>query len=195
MNSIDYRVIPIENLTINPWEIANRLNVPRDFTSAELNTCFDELKKVVNCRFSAVRVPVKRLCDNRLDCGFGEFTSDTLLKNLKDCKEVFVFAATIGMGVDRLLEKLSRISSAKHFITDALASAMAEALADKAEDILCEGINHRPRFSPGFGDLKIEIQPRLLDFVNAQRLLGITINNSYLMMPMKSVTAFIGIEG
>lgn len=194
MNSIDYRVIPIEELKINPWEVANRLNVPRNFASAEIAECFAELKKVLTCKMSAVRIPIKRLSDNRLDCGFGEFTSGTLLKNLKECKEVFVFAATIGMGVDRLLEKLSRISPAKHFITDALASAVAEALADKAEELLCDGVSHRPRFSPGFGDLSIELQPRILELVNAGRLLGITVNNAYLMAPMKSVTAFIGIE-
>ncbi len=194
MNSIDYRIIPIEELKINPWEIANRLNVPRGFDSAEIDACFAELEKVFNCKMSAVRVPVKRLFDNRLDCGFGEFTSETLLKNLKACNEVFIFAATTGIGVDRLLEKLSLISPARYFITDALASAVAEALADKAEELLCEGISHRPRFSPGFGDLSIELQPRILEFVNAGRLLGITVNNAYLMSPMKSVTAFIGIE-
>ena len=194
MNSIDYRVIPIEELKINPWEVANRLNVPRDFESVEIDECFEEIKKVVNCKMSAVRASVKRFPDNGLDLGFGEFTSATLLKNLKDCKEVFVFAATTGIGVDRLLEKLSRISPARHFITDALASAVAEALADKAEEILCEGVSHRPRFSPGFGDLSIELQPRILEFVNANRLLGITMNNAYLMSPVKSVTAFIGIE-
>ena len=194
MNSIDYRVIPIEELKINPWEVANRLNVPRNFDSDEIDRCFKELKKVINCKISAVRISVKRLSGNRLDCGFGEFSSETLLKNLKDCKEAFVFAATIGMGVDRLLEKLSRISPAKHFVTDALASAVAEALADKAEEILCEGFSHRPRFSPGFGDLSIELQPRILGLVGADRLLGITVNDAYLMAPVKSVTAFIGIE-
>jgi len=195
MNSIDYRVIPTEELKINPWEIANRLNVPRGFDSAEIDGCFKELKKVIKCKISAVRVPVKKLPDNRLDCGFGEFLSETLLKNLKDCKEVFVFAATTGIGVDRLLEKLSRISPAKHFVTDALASAVAEALADKAEELLCEGLSHHPRFSPGFGDLSIELQPRILEVLNAGRLLGITVNDAYLMSPVKSVTAFIGIEG
>ena len=194
MNPIDYKAIPLDELEINPWEVANRLHVSRDFNSDAIDACLDELKKVVACKFSAVRTSIKRMGNDRLDCGFGEFKSATLMKNLKNSSEVFVFAATIGMGVDRLLTKLSATSQAQHFITDALASAIAEALADKTQALLCEGLCHRPRFSPGFGDLTLDIQPRILEFVNAQRLLGITINQSYLMSPVKSVTAFIGIE-
>jgi len=56
-------------------------------------------------------------------------------------------------------------------------------------DILC-----RPRFSPGFGDFGLEHQKAILDLVNAERLLGITVNKSYMMSPMKSVTAIMGIK-
>ena len=120
--------------------------------------------------------------------------SATLIKNLQGCREVFVFAVTLGLGVDRLLTQLSLVSPSKHFITDALASAMAEAAADKAEEIIKGTLACRPRFSPGFGDLSIELQPRILNLLNAQRLLGITTNNSLLMSPGKSVTAIMGIK-
>lgn len=193
MISLDYRTIPIEEISLNPREAANRLKVSTDFRSPEIEKCFLRLKEVASCKFVAARAPLIRFDKNRLDCGFGELESATLIKNLKDSREAFVFAVTIGLGVDRLLARLSAVSQAEHFITDALASALAEAATNKAEELIKNGTLCRPRFSPGFGDLSIELQPRLLGMLNAQRLLGITVNSSYLMSPMKSVTAIMGV--
>ncbi|MCR5275107.1 MAG: Vitamin B12 dependent methionine synthase activation subunit, partial [Clostridiales bacterium] len=49
-------------------------------------------------------------------------------------------------------------------------------------------------FSPGYGDLPIEVQKEFLPLLDAERRLGITLSDSYLMSPSKSVTAIIGIE-
>ncbi len=194
MIAIDYRTIPVEELILNEGETARRLHTAKGFEMEQIDLCLAELKKVVNCKFSAVRTSVKYLDDNRLDCGFGEFKSATLIKNLQGCEEVFIFAATLGMGVDRLLTQLSKVSPAKYFITDALASSMAEAAADKADELVKGDTSCRPRFSPGFGDLSLEVQPKILNLLNAQRLLGITTNNTFLMSPGKSVTAIMGIK-
>ena len=193
MNLIEYSIIPMEEIILNEYETANRLKVSKGFTSAEIEKNLERLKDVVNGRFSATRVLIKRPKEDTLDLGFGEFKSKILAKNLKDSREAFVFAVTLGMGVDRLLTKLSKTSTAEYFITDALASAMAEALMDEAERRVKGEILTRPRFSPGFGDFTIEIQPRILSLLNAQKLLGITVNDSFLMSPVKSVTAVMGI--
>lgn len=195
MNAIDYRIIPIEELHMNEGETARRLHTAKGFDMEIIGECLEELKKVAVCKFSAVRNRVEYLDNEWLDIGFGEFTSATLMKNLQGCKEVFIFAVTLGHGVDRLLNGLSRISPAKYFITDALASSLAEAAADKTDELLRKDILCRPRFSPGFGDLKLDVQPKILEIVNGQRLLGITTNKSYMMSPGKSVTAIMGIKG
>lgn len=194
MIAIDYQIIPTEELVLNDGETARRLHIARGFEMVEIDTCLEELKKAVNVKFSAVCVPVNYRGEDRLDCGFGEFKSATLIKNLQGCKEVFIFAVTLGLGVDRLLTQLSLVSPSKHFICDALASSMAEAAAEKAEEIIKGTLDCRPRFSPGFGDLSLELQPRILDLLNAQRLLGITTNKTFLMSPGKSVTAIMGIK-
>jgi len=192
--AIDYRTIPICELVMNESETARRLHTAKGFEMEQIDECLAELKKVVNCKFSAVRCDVKYFGDDCLDCGFGELKSATLIKNLQGCKEVFVFAVTLGLGVDRLLNQLSLVSPAKHFITDALASSMAEAAADLADDLVKGEILCRPRFSPGYGDLPLEVQPKILNLLNAQRLLGITTNKAFLMSPGKSVTAIMGIK-
>ena len=144
MNAIDYRTIPIDELHMNESETARRLHTAKGFDMEIIDECFEELKKVAACKFSAVRNKVEYLDDERLDIGFGEFKSATLIKNLQGCKEVFIFAVTLGHGVDRLLNGLSRISPAKYFITDALASSLAEAAADKVDKLLRKDILCRP---------------------------------------------------
>ena len=51
----------------------------------------------------------------------------------------------------------------------------------------------RHRFSPGYGDLPLSVQPAFLAALDATRRLGITLTSSFLMVPTKSVTAFVGV--
>ncbi len=194
MNSVIYGKIKFEEIMINSYERAKRLSIAGDFDMKEFDICFNRLKPVVDCKYSAVKVPVNIFDENTLDCGFGQFKSENIIKNLKDSREVFVFGVTLGIGVDRLLNKLSAVSMSEYFITDALSSALAEGAMDKAEELVKDKLPTRPRFSPGFGDFLIENQPNILKLINAERLLGITVNKSYLMSPKKSVTAIMGIK-
>ncbi len=193
MKPIIYGNIKMDEIVINSYERAKRLNVSTAFNMNEFDKCFDRLVNVVECKYSAAKVPVRILGNGILDCGFGEIESKALIKNLKDSREAFVFGVTLGMGVDRLLARLRAVSMSEYFITDALSSAVAEGAMDKAEKLVKGELHTRPRFSPGFGDFVIQNQVRILEIINAQRLLGITINKSYLMSPMKSVTAIMGV--
>ncbi len=193
MNPVSYGIIPTDEIIINSYECAKRLQITNNFNMEEFDKCFERLKTAVDCKYLGTRVPVKRQCGNILDCGFGEFKSEKLAKNLKGCDEVFVFCVTLGLGVDRLLSKLKAISPAEYFITDSLSSALAEGAMDKAETIVKGETLTKPRFSPGFGDFDIRLQPRILEFLNAYRLVGITANESCIMLPMKSVTAVMGV--
>ena len=50
------------------------------------------------------------------------------------------------------------------------------------------------RFSPGYGDLPLDLQPALCAALDAQRRLGLTVTDSLLLNPVKSVTAVIGLS-
>jgi len=124
--------------------------------------------------------------------------SEDLKKNLTGCKAVIIFAATIGSGIDMLIRRYERTSPAKGLIFQGMGAERVEALcdvfnADVDKAAKAAGLKTHPRYSPGYGDLSIDVQPRLLELVDAQRRLGITLNDSYLMSPSKSVTAIIGI--
>ncbi len=182
-----------EAMALNPREAALRLGCPAD-TVAIADECLAALRQAVLCRYAYCRLPVTHPQDGVTDLGFGALPSSDLIKNLQDCREAFLFAVTLGAGVDRLLLRLSRLSPARHFVTDALASALAEAACDLAEEAITEGVPCRPRYSPGYGDLSLAVQPAILSALNAEKLLGITLSDTFLMSPAKSITCIIGIQ-
>ena len=188
-----YGTISAEDVSLNPTETALRLKTEKGYSNDLIEECFKELKENVNLRYISARVKID-FEYNKFDLGFGEFESKSLEKNLNGCSEAFVFLITLGYECDRLLNKLSFLSPAKHFICDALASSFAESVCDKAEEIIKENIKCRVRFSPGYGDLPLAVQPKLLEMLNAQKLCGITINDSLLMSPSKTITCIMGIE-
>lgn len=186
--------VPTAEIPINRNEAAVRLKVKRDFKDASVDECKKELESVINYRFAYVKTPVRFFEDDFCDMGFGRIQSRDLCRALGGCKEAFVMGATVGIAVDRLIAKYALISPAKHFITDALASAAAESLCEYVDDFL-RGKGSKPmRYSPGYGDLTLGVQPDVLKMIDAENTLGIVLNSSLLMTPMKSVTAVMGVN-
>ena len=124
---------------------------------------------------------------------FGEIESESLRKNLEGCKSAFVFAATSGNAVDRLILRRTKLSAADGFITDCIASSGIEVFCDFINDEMKKGRKLKPRFSPGYGDVSLCCQGEILSFLDAYRKIGITLTEAYLMSPIKSVTAIVGI--
>ena len=134
-----------------------------------------------------------------LDAGSGQIdmqhlnvTSRSLAANLDGCKEAVVFTATVGPTIDRMIKKYNKLDPVKALFMQALGAERAETLCN----MFCNSFPQklRPRFSPGFGDLTLEIQPQVLAVTNARKNLAITLDGGFLMSPSKSVTAFVGVE-
>lgn len=192
MTDRGYGKIEAKELKLDPAETAARLGTSMNYSDSLTEDCLRELIKAVECKFAWVKVPVY-IKEINIDLGFGEFLSRDLAKNLSGCREAFIFAVTLGMGAERLLIKEEMLSPARHFVTDALASSLAEAACDEAEKRIKGGLKCKPRFSPGYGDLPLEIQPGVLGVLDAKNKLGINLNSALLMIPTKSITAIMGI--
>lgn len=184
------RTIDAEALCPDPIELRARLmsRIPIEGTEKYQQA----LRHAIDCRYSYQRVAIRRE-GNTLDLGFGCFESESLSKRLEGCREAFLFAVTLGLGVDRLLMRLSASDPTGHFITDAYASALADAACDLAEQELAQGLSCIRRYSPGYGDLSLSLQQPLLDFLQGRQL-GITLTKNWLMVPTKSITAIMGIK-
>lgn len=163
-------------------------------TLALLDSCEQELLAVLRPRVCWARVPLSFPAPFTVDAGFGPVESVSLSKHLTGCHSALLFAATIGIGADRLIQRWSRLRPSRSAVIDALASAAVESWCDAAEADLTksEGL-HCDRFSPGYGDFAIHHQRDIAQRLDLMRHLGLTLTESLLMMPSKSVTAVIGL--
>ena len=183
-----------EEIRINQNELALRLKTGREYESELLEKCRKRFNETVSYRCACIRIPVDLSEENVCKFDFAQVHSKNLYRNLQGCKEVFVLAVTTGIAVDRLLARLNITSQAEHFVTDGLSSAAIESFCDYVSDILSENLKCASRFSAGYGDFSIEFQKPLLDRLSAAETLGITLNSAYLMTPVKSITAIMGIK-
>ena len=117
--------------------------------------------------------------------------SNALLKVAVDSEFCFILVCTLGIGVDRLIEKHSRLSPTNAFMLDALSDAYIEALCDCAEGELTFGFEKHTRFSPGYSDLELSFGERIIKALDAERTLGIKLTDSGMMIPKKSVNAIV----
>lgn len=184
--------IPAKDIVMDPFEAARRLGVARGYTDEAMEEGIRQVKETARCRYCYMLTPVFLGESGRCDVGFGQFISFDLSKNLQNCTSAYVFAVTLGAGIDRLIARQKVISRAKMFIVDALSSAFAESFCDAVDCLLREGKKCRSRFSPGYGDLPLNVQPQLLRAVEASKI-GIALNDSLLMSPWKSITAVMGV--
>lgn len=126
-------------------------------------------------------------------------TGKGISRHLDGCELACLVAVTLGMENERLLARAQAQGMLDGLLMDACSSSMAEGAA-RAASALAEPLAHEAgliatrRFSPGYGDLPLEVQPAFLDALDARRLLGIHVGPSQLMTPMKSVTAIIGLK-
>lgn len=112
--------------------------------------------------------------------------------------EAYALLATLGMGVDLLIRRMAVTDSALAAAVSACASAYIDEYIDdvlkaEGERLLRErGEFFTPRFSPGYGDMPLSMQPALLLWLGAEKL-GVYLTETFFMIPEKSVSAFLGI--
>ena len=128
-----------------------------------------------------------------------EIRSRDLSRNLRGCDSVYLMGATLGLGPDRLMARaaVNRISRA--VILQAAAAAMIETWCDEVSrkmigEAAALGLYCRPRFSPGYGDFPLEYQKDFAQILRLQKEIGVSLTQSLLMIPSKSVTAVVGLS-
>lgn len=183
-------------INIDPKEVAVYLGYyssKTDETTADLTClCTDEFLKCANFIACFEKVPVT-INNSTVDLGFMTVNSTSLAKNLDGCDYAYITAATTGVDAHRLIEKNSIISPLKGIVTDCIGSAAIESFCDKINLSLENPDFLRPRFSPGYGDLPLECQKDIIEFLQTKKNIGMSLTESLMMVPVKSVTAIIGI--
>ena len=108
--------------------------------------------------------------------------------------EVVFLCGTIGAEFDAWQRRLSVLSAADALLSQQIGLAAVEKVMDELESkakaqVEVEGRKLLPRKSPGYGDLPIELSRTILNELDAPRKIGVSITDSNLLVPSKSVTA------
>ena len=185
---------------VNPWEVLRYLGAGQGETPAEL------LETVRRCgaELQAAARPkaVWRFFDLKgttLEGTNLALTGQDIQRHLTDCHQCVLMAATLGADVEQLLMHVQVSDMARALILDSCASAAVENLCDNLEadlrtQVEAEGCYLTDRFSPGYGDFSIEHQRDIARELDTARRLGLTVTESLMLAPMKSVTAVIGVS-
>ncbi len=114
---------------------------------------------------------------------------EDIKKHVAGADEILLLVGTLGIGVDIEIKKAQAVDMARAAVLDACAAAFIEQYMDK---MMPEGLPSNMRYSPGYGDYPLSVQPQLLKAAKAFKI-GISVLDSYMLVPSKSVTAIVGI--
>ena len=122
-----------------------------------------------------------------------------IARHLEKSEKCAVLCATLGSEIEMKINYYSKTELLKSVISDACASTLIEALCDYAEALIKteaekNGFFITSRYSPGYGDFEISVQKDLLNLIEAPKKIGVTVTDSFIMLPRKSVSAVIGFQ-
>lgn len=170
------------------------MNLPADI-DADIERCSEIIMKEIVPRTIWKRFDL--LEDGTVAGTSVHFAGSDIWKLLNGCKSVILMAATLGSEVESLVRRYQVKSPADAVILDACASAAIESVCDD----LCNqiAVEIRPlyltdRFSPGYGDMPLSQQTEIFQLLDITKRIGVSLTDSWLMVPQKSVTAIIGLS-
>lgn len=164
-------------------------NSPPDAATAELlDKAYAELSAAVSPHYCC------KICE--MSDASGLLRGDDVIRHLANSSRVILFAATLGSGADKVIRTAEIRNMAYALVLDALASAMTEEFCDTSEKEMHDksGGFFTWRYSPGYGDYPLDVQSDIIRFLNADKLIGLTVTESNILIPRKSVTAVIGVS-
>lgn len=148
-------------------------------------------------RITAVAVPRWRW----VECSISALplSGQDIFRHLEGCDRMVMLCATLGISADREILRAERTSMLTALALDAAAGDAIEKICDYAEDEMRmhygeQGFYLTGRYSPGYGDLPLTLQPEILRHCDAPRRIGLTVTPTNILTPRKSVTALLGVS-
>ncbi len=123
---------------------------------------------------------------------------DAIRAHLSPAVETAAMAATLGVQLEQAIRRYEYTDLTYALLLDAAATQLIEEVCDQAEAEIAaaaaaRGLKTNFRFSPGYGDLPLSVQPILLNLLSAGRTIGLSCTDRCILTPRKSVTAFLGL--
>ena len=181
-----------------------KVAVPDEQVSTLIKAAADEMLDVIQPQSVCEKFDLTVEYDEKKDFGLVTFSDVTikskdLARNLRSCSQIVLFAATLGPQCDQLIRRAQVKDQVKAAVFQATGAMYIEKCVDLLnenikQDAEAQGKTTRPRFSPGYGDLSLDVQKSFFRLLPCQRI-GLTLMDTLVMSPEKSVTAFVGVMG
>lgn len=170
-----------------------KTSLPDEQISILIDECIRELFNVISPQAVYEFFDLETVFPHTVHFADVEIISVDLARNLHGCKRVALLAATIGPQVDAVIRRCQTLNPAKASVMQAAGAMYIEKFVDLVNDEIKKVVRgkSKPRFSPGFGDVSLEVQKDFFRLLPCARI-GLTLMDSLIMSPEKSVTAFVG---
>lgn len=193
------------DILLNRNEIFRYLGYKKDIPDEKINLiiedCIVEATKLVSCKYTYNTYDMEILNQNEIKVLATNciFKGNNITKHLGECEKIVVMAATIGIQIDRNIKLLENTDMTKAVVFNAVSTTYIEELCDYVQSeiqskYLKEGYSITNRYSPGYGDFNILQQIDIGNLLKTNTTIGLTITNTGLSIPFKSVTAIIGLH-
>ena len=124
--------------------------------------------------------------------------SADLARIMARSRECWVLAVTLGPETDRRILLAQKRDMLEGMALDACASVRVDALCEEVEGVILRKLRQGEfptmRFSPGYGDAPLSASEEIIGLLDATRRIGLAMTRSYMMTPVKSITALIGVS-
>ncbi len=170
--------------------------VPDGALAARVAELRDEALTIIRPAHIGRRFPIQ---DGNIVSGSVRLAvAGTLAKHLVGCRSAYLACGTLGAGFDAFQRRVSATSGADALIVQAIGAALIEKLMDDVEAEIRRELQPNEtlvsRYSPGYGDFPLTAQRELLLLLDAPRKVGVSLTDTLLMVPSKSVSAIIGVK-
>lgn len=176
-----------------------RATPPEADVSALMEKAASEMQAVMKAQAVFEIYDLSVVSTSSTTVSFADVTlqSQDLGRNLAGCSKVALLAATIGPQVDALIRRHSSLDPVYASILQATGAMYIEELVDLVNSEIkkiaeAQGLKTKPRYSPGYGDVSLEVQKDFFRLLPCTRI-GLTLMDTLIMAPEKSVTAFVGL--
>lgn len=185
-----------------------KTSLPDQQISTLIDECIRELYSLISPQAVYDFFDLKTDFPHTVSFADVEIISVDLARNLHGCTRVALLASTIGPQVDAAIRRCQTLNPAKASVMQAAGAMYIEKFVDLVNDEIKKAVSAsvelvdsadgkevvcKPRFSPGFGDVSLEVQKDFFRLLPCARI-GLTLMDSLIMSPEKSVTAFQGIK-
>ncbi|MCP4651966.1 MAG: hypothetical protein GY858_01080 [Candidatus Omnitrophica bacterium] len=205
MDSTIMNVNYFENIIIAPpkeriyarLKFAKGKTVLEDSQALEVEEHISQAASLINIKGAGVIAGVKDVEPNKVILSDGiVFESQQLVKFLEGCSQILIMGATAGQ---KIIDAISENNLTASVVFDATASEMIDEslnwIVNYFSRQLVRESKHitKRRYSAGYGDFTLDNQKIICDTLDLKRF-GVSLTQSYILTPEKSVTAIAGIR-